>query len=537
MKVDTIRALIATHAPDVPRTTRTVTHHLIRREGANQDALPASLRRHKQRENDHNYKALWSFMKACAEQGISREQCLAHSYEHNGYLNHDPTYSEAKMQEQVHSAYQEVDQSRRRQQHDFDFWEARPLLKHIRDFAEGRRVAPWAMLGAVLVRVATIIPPVYVLPPLVGSYGSLNTFVGLVARSGGGKGTATKAAEDAIDFGKEVFTCPIGSGEGLNKGFGIRQGAGIPIWYRDALLVEANEVDSLAAQMGRGGATIGSELRSGWSGEMLGHGYSDPTKRLLIKPHRYRLNMLVGVQPRRAKALLDDASGGLFQRFLWLPANTDAPPLIRPRCPSQWTWGERDITFDDLEDAEELLMHLERPQSDLKVIAVPDVAAHETDAIRMRELRGELDPLDAHANMTRLKVAALLMWLDERYDTMTDEDWDLAGVVMGVSMQTRDDMLDEIKVAQQEVAIERGRSAALTERAKKDHTQQAQSVADGILRYLADGALTHNALKKKIPHRKRPLMADAVAQLIADDKVVERKTKFGTAYGLTEKGV
>lgn len=42
---------------------------------------------------------------------------------------------------------------------DDEFWQARPYLSHIRDFARSRLVSPWAVLGVVLARVAGWIPP------------------------------------------------------------------------------------------------------------------------------------------------------------------------------------------------------------------------------------------------------------------------------------------------------------------------------------------------------------------------------------------
>ena len=78
------------------------------------------------------------------------------------------------------------------------FWSARPELARLRDFARARRVAPWALFGVALARIVAVIPPSVVLPPLVGGHASLNLFVAVVAKSGGGKGSSESAAEDAI---------------------------------------------------------------------------------------------------------------------------------------------------------------------------------------------------------------------------------------------------------------------------------------------------------------------------------------------------
>lgn len=79
-----------------------------------------------------------------------------------------------------------------------DLWTASPQLTAIRAFALHRMVAPEAMLGVILLQVAAVIPPHVVLPPLIGGYGSLNSFVALVGPSGSGKGAAERAARDAI---------------------------------------------------------------------------------------------------------------------------------------------------------------------------------------------------------------------------------------------------------------------------------------------------------------------------------------------------
>src|SRR4051794_8949827 len=50
---------------------------------------------------------------------------------------------------------------------------ARPSLARLRDFARSRRVAPLALLGAALARAVAACPAQYVLPPLVGSEGTL----------------------------------------------------------------------------------------------------------------------------------------------------------------------------------------------------------------------------------------------------------------------------------------------------------------------------------------------------------------------------
>jgi hypothetical protein len=67
------------------------------------------------------------------------------------------------------------------------FWTTTLVLKDLRQFARSRWVPPYSMLGCVLARVATTIPPEVVLPPLRVGFASLNFFVALVGSSGATK--------------------------------------------------------------------------------------------------------------------------------------------------------------------------------------------------------------------------------------------------------------------------------------------------------------------------------------------------------------
>jgi hypothetical protein len=101
-----------------------------------------------------------------------------------------------------------------------EFWDARPALAHIRDFAYARMCSPWAVLGAVMLNVLHQVPPGVTLPPLIGGRGSLNTFVATVGPSGAGKGAAERAAEEAFDIGSN----PI-----YSRACWLRRGPGTPV--------------------------------------------------------------------------------------------------------------------------------------------------------------------------------------------------------------------------------------------------------------------------------------------------------------------
>ncbi len=214
------------------------------------------------------------------------------------------------------------------------FWAERPVLEHLHSYARARMVSPWALLGVSVVRALAVVPPHVVLPPIVGTHASLNFFVGLVGRSGAGKGAAEGAGHDALDVGPvEVFTAS--SGEGLAHLYAHREKKEV-VRDRDAVLLTVPEVDTLVALKSRQGSTLLPALRSAWSGERLGFSYADPDKALPIERHSYRLGLVLGVQPGRAAPLLDDADGGTPQRFLWMPTTDRDAPDELPAAPAQW---------------------------------------------------------------------------------------------------------------------------------------------------------------------------------------------------------
>ena len=55
-----------------------------------------------------------------------------------------------------------------------------------------------------------------------------------------------------------------------------------------------------------------------------------------------------------------------------------------------------------------------------------------------------IDSLDAHADLLRLKVAALLALLDGRQD-VTVEDWALAEMAVDVSTAVRTDVISTVQ--------------------------------------------------------------------------------------------
>jgi hypothetical protein len=383
-----------------------------------------------------------------------------------------------------------------------EFWFTRPVLEQIRQWAFARMCSPWAVLGVVLARTLATVPPWVTLPPLIGGKGSLNFFVALVGRSGGGKGAAESCAAEVLPV--EVYTVPAGSGEGLAHQYAHME-KGSQVIDRTSVLFSVPEVDTLHALGGRTGSTIMSKLREAFSGEELGFGYADAAKRIRLGKHGYRLCMVVGVQPTRAGSLLSDAAGGTPQRFVWLPATDPAITLHgRPDVPApvhiyeerHWAGGPTTIRIPAEAREEILQAHVDRQQ-------------------------GKGDALDGHALFVREKVAFALAVLDDR-EYVDEDDWYLSGIVMEMSNSTREQIEFELrKIAVQEDE-DRGQSIG-RQRAVADevvNSKKIQTVADGIVRALHRGVDNLYEVRKSIWSKNRDWFEDAMRELIASGMVV-----------------
>ncbi|WVX89127.1 DNA primase/polymerase [Gordonia phage Hibiscus] len=390
-----------------------------------------------------------------------------------------------------------------------EFWHQRDSLARIHQHAYARLCSPWSVLGVALARALAQVPPWITLPPVIGGKGSLNTFVALVGRSGAGKGTSEAAAADLVPVDDTIGMLPVGSGEGLAHAYVRRQpGTRDMVRERQSVMFSVPEVDTLTAIGGRNGATIMSKLREAYSGEEIGFAWADPSKRLLVGKHGYRLTLVLGVQPERAAPLLDDAGGGTPQRFVWLPATDphigaeipDVPPPIH--LPPLTAFGG----YAD---------HIE----------VPEVALNTIRAAHIARSRGEGGTLDGHALFTREKVMVGLAVLDGR-TACTESDWDLAGTVMDISDATRAAVVDEISSAVAAAAEKRGREVGITRDTADEivHARRVQRVAGLIRRRLEradDGTLQWHEITKAVASRDRDVIESALVQMFAAGEVTQ----------------
>jgi hypothetical protein len=402
------------------------------------------------------------------------------------------------------------------------FWESRPELAHVRQFARARLCSPLATLSIVLARVVTSVPHFFTLPPIIGGDASLNLFAAIVAASGHGKGTAEAAARDAVLIdGISQFS--LGSGEGISRTFAHREKApddegrrGGTVIVRDhwALLFSVPEVDTLTALGARQGATLLPQVRQAYSGESLGFAYSDPQKAITIPAHEYRLCLILGVQPGRASALLDDVDGGTPQRFLWVPAADPGAPDHLPEAPTPMAWELPDLSSWGPPD----------PRSGRRRLGVPEVAREAIVSAAQARNRGQVDALDGHALLTRLKVAAALA-LFARRTGVKDEDWHLSGHLMDVSDRTRAEVVAHLRARSRDANTARGELEAdrAVVVADKLEAARAKRVGPAIVRALARRAdwMTRRDIAAAITSLDRPVVDEVLAGLVAVGTVEE----------------
>jgi hypothetical protein len=420
-----------------------------------------------------------------------------------------------------------------------EFWSQTTILAHIRTFARSRTAAPYVVLGSVLRRVAGCIGPEVVLPPI-GAIGqvsattkgvaSLNLFTIPVALSGGGKDSGNDAGHDAIGLytsfcgslapADEATHISPGSGEGLARIFKSGE---------TAAHLQVPDVATLEALAGRKGQTLVGQLLQAFSGQALGFNNNSKDTTTSIEAHSYRLCLSVGVQPENAGFFLGRENCGLPQRFLWLPS-IDAGAL--PRRPAEPV-APLQVELPVFKPALQLddTGHADTGRS---VMPVPDSVADEIWEFQYRTRIGApgIDPLDGHAYLTRLKVAAALDILHGRTE-VTEQGWRIAGQLMDVSTQTRNDL--RAVVAERERRENAARAHSQADRDDIGASRKLAKAKAGILAQIeklrpAD-LITRGELRGNLRSDLRNDCDPAISELLDEQRIRLGRVDGGRAYG------
>lgn len=426
-----------------------------------------------------------------------------------------------------------------------DFWDARPVLRKLRDHARATLVPPWAVLGVVLARVAAASPVNLVLPPLVGAPASLNLLVALVGPSGAGKGASERSAETFTPLARErLYVAPIGTGEGLAHLFAARRitkdTEGTPeaelVPIRQNVMMTAPEIDILAAQAARQAATIMPTLRQAYSGEQLGGTTADPARSVTVPPMCYHFALVAGVQPTHSGTILNDPDGGTPQRWLWFPTTDMHAPLAPPDDP-----GPIDVPHipSPLFDVTDAFVRGYLDPARCYTMRAPVEVHQAVWKARQAMLHGQYEnSLDGHALLTRLKVAAALALLDGNRD-VNIEDWQLAGEVMRVSDTARAQCVESLRQKDLENAERLGARRAASADSMETHITNATK--EKILKIVdshGKGVVTPwRAIRNGVSHRQRDYVEAAVEELLDVDRALVREHRDGgDFYGRAAAG-
>jgi len=407
------------------------------------------------------------------------------------------------------------------------FWNSRPDLVAIRQWAQAQMVSPWALLGEVLAEVIARVPPTFVLPRVIAGYGTLNMLLAITGDSSAGKGGAASVAKMALSIDEPDIDMmrpsriPVGSGEGLAKNYAFRAN-GVQQTVAYTAISTAYEVDNLNALVTRSSETITAQLRQFYSGEQLGFGYSNPASRIIIEPFTYRGVLIAGVQPERSGVIVSDHASGFAQRWMFFDAIDPWAPEITPAMPEPLKWS---LPND--------LYVLDPTASGPQMVAdVCDMAKEEIREARKLAVRGKGDKLTGHRLHTQEKFAMGLALLDMR-TVLTEDDWKLAAYAMERSDSLQAQCLLALRKQRFAAARVEGQVQGVKEVATEEMKgrESSRKLWQLVLKHIPrEGNISYGKLANKFTPERRKDLKDLLGQMSAAKIII---SETGTYRGRT----
>ncbi len=421
------------------------------------------------------------------------------------------------------------------------FWEARPVLRHLRDAAYARRGGRWAVLAAALAHAISQVPPTFVIPPVRASRASLNFYTVVVAPKGVGKSSALTIARNALDFVgcQRVYSRELGSGQGISAMYYQPRKVGKAtemVRVRDAAIAEIGEIRSLEGHAQMSGSILIPTLLKAAMGETIGPQYKSSALDIDVPEHSYRFVILATSQTKNSGILLRDSESGLPQRFLWATATKNVIEN-RPEWPGSYPLvlhpeimaarGEHEPSPLDMPGEWEPPSYGE---AEVREIVLPDVAVRDIEAADDAESHGEYEEPEesraAHSLLIKAKTAVALAILDGRID-VTEEDWELAEIVMGESRSMQDLALRTVSNEKINAAIGKARVELAAQDAIED--EKLQKMVDDIRRRVTSEWQPKGKIRTAANSRLRgEFFEDAFSWLVEAEEIeVEPQTRRG----------
>lgn len=342
-----------------------------------------------------------------------------------------------------------------------DLWSRTPQLKHIAQAADSMGRNRLALLAVVLTRVLVEIDPGICLPGVrdgaIGSRAPINLGVAMVGASGQGKTTFSEESAELLGREQKDFTRIPSTGQGLIQSY--------LEWDHDAgenrlvsepkRLFVVDEIDKLGALANDQGSTLMAELRTLLSGGTTGSSNARRELNRMLHAREYNFQLVLGVQPARAGALLAGRDAGTPQRFIWVTVTdpkTALHPDKRPKWPGPLDWNTGFL--------------LEFELGGLEYVDYPEWLKQELRdydyKVSMEGAEGGEMSRFGHQNLLRLKVAAGIAFLHES-PRIHDDHVEIADQIIAASRRVQ---LECERVVAENAFLARKASARTEERVR-----------------------------------------------------------------------
>lgn len=344
------------------------------------------------------------------------------------------------------------------------FWDSLPVLAQIRQAARATRVGPDAVLANVLALWATIIPPSYMLPDVVGDKASLNYLACMVSKSGVGKTAAYRVARRLVTTRDEEvrFGAVAGSGQGVVKAYldDVKvedPETGKPITVQKqvwrGIHWNVDEGVALAAGALNSESVIMPTLTSAWSGEALGQENAKRENFRRLEAQAYRLTATISVQEENAHQFHTPYMQrlGVTGRLQFAFVHDLTAPIVRPDWPGE-------IILPSVPD---ILTGV--------TLTYPQYVWDSIDAAQYGILNGtQLTTLrESQYTLLRCKIAGLLALLTGSR-AVTDLAWQLSGEVINCSRAIISKLESDHLTRNQAALRDKGHNQATVELAIED---------------------------------------------------------------------
>lgn len=364
------------------------------------------------------------------------------------------------------------------------------------------------------------------------------------------RNTAYTTAEHLVPDVRGAYEGAPATGQAVSAIFAVRSESGSDgDGYRTEFvngraILRYTEISTLQALMGRKESTLRSTLLDVFSGHRIGETTKDRSLSVVIPDHGYRGIPVISAQPSSIDVFTNGYGVGLQQRFLYVSALSDR--IANLRVDFRDTTPELDTTMFPYDQgilpadlpAEIMgkvyseggygklaLEGMEGARYELKPMTFPKIVEEHVifDRIRTNSMDSPASPT-AHSTYMRMKLAAAmhLLRLGSGGDPLvvSEEDWELAGVLADDSAKTFEDARKQSDIMRSERMAERMK---LTDDASDvAETQRAKKVEDRIMSLLENAPsheLSRRSLHNSISKRQREVLSPALENLMRSGRV------------------